>query len=45
MSGETDLSILLKTMKPELNEGIYSFYTVESLAGLRIPLEDILMFF
>ena len=45
MSGDTDLSNLLKTMKPELNEGIYSFYTVESLAGLRIPLEDILMFF
>jgi hypothetical protein len=45
MSGETDLSVLLKTLKPELNEGIYSFHTTNSLTGSNISLEDVLMFF
>jgi hypothetical protein len=45
MSGETDLSVLLKTLKPELNEGIYSFHTAKSLRASNIPLEDVLMFF
>ena len=45
MSGETDLSVLLKTLKPELNEGIYSFHTTKSLTGSNIPLEDVLMIF
>lgn len=45
MGGETDLSILLKTMKPILNDGIYSFHCVESLNSIKIPLGEIVMFF
>lgn len=45
MGGETDLPILLKTLRPILNEGIYSFHSFESSNLIKIPLEDILMFF
>jgi len=45
MGGETDLSILLKTMKPILNDGIYSFHCVGSLNSIKIPLGEIVMFF
>ncbi len=31
MNGETNLSVLLKTMTPELNEGYYVFCSVPGL--------------
>lgn len=34
MSGETDLTIMLKTMSPVLNSGDYVFCTVASLDGI-----------
>lgn len=34
MSGETDLTALLKNMTPRLNEGEYVFCTVNSLEGI-----------
>jgi uncharacterized protein len=43
MSGETNLSILLKKMSPYLNEGDYVFCTVEDLNN--ISLSDILFHF
>jgi uncharacterized protein len=43
MSGETNLSALLKTMNPFLNEGDYVFCTVENLNN--ISLSDILFHF
>jgi uncharacterized protein len=43
MSGETNLSALLKTMNPYLNEGDYVFCTVENLSN--ISLNDILFHF
>ncbi len=45
MSGETDLAVLLKTLKPELNEGLYSFYCVDSLTLTEIALDEVLMSF
>ena len=43
MTGEKDLSILLQSMKPELNEGEYVFCTVEKLPELEM--KDIVCFF
>lgn len=39
MPGETDLTQLLRTMKPELQPGTYVFCTVPSLEGL--PLAEV----
>ena len=36
MSGETDLSILLKNMTPLLNDGDYAFCTIHSLNNIDI---------
>lgn len=41
MTGETNLEILLKTMKPFLNEGDYVFCTTR----VKINIEDVLMLF
>jgi uncharacterized protein len=41
MAGETNLEILLKTMKPFLNEGDYVFCTTTK----KINIEDIVMLF
>ena len=41
MTGETNLEILLKTMKPFLNEGDYVFCTTT----VKINIEDVLMLF
>jgi hypothetical protein len=35
-TGETNLSLLLRTMKPELQPGTYVYCTVASLAGLDL---------
>ena len=43
MSGEKKLDILLKTMKPKLNEGEYVFCEVESLKNIDI--DEVLMTF
>lgn len=43
MSGETDLSILLESMKPEHRKGDYVFCTVENT--LNIDLNTIVMMF
>lgn len=43
MTGEKDLSILLQSMKPELNKGEYVFCTVEKLP--EIETKDIVCFF
>lgn len=43
MSGENNLDKLLKTMKPEQNEGDYVFSTVQDLNGISI--KDIVMLF
>jgi hypothetical protein len=43
MQGETDLQILLKTMRPQLNEGEFVFCTLPSLEG--IDLADLRFFF
>lgn len=43
MSGEKDLQILLKSMKPEHNSGDYVFCKVDKLENLE--LNDIVMFF
>ncbi|MCG9793461.1 ACT domain-containing protein [Flavobacterium algicola] len=43
MNGETQLELLLKTMKPKKNEGEFVFCKVENLDNLN--LSDILMFF
>jgi uncharacterized protein len=42
-SGETDLSVLLKTLTPTHNVGDYVFCTVPSISG--ISLDDVLMLF
>ena len=42
-SGETDLSVLLKTLTPIHNIGDYVFCTVPSISG--ISLDDVLMLF
>ncbi|RPD46842.1 ACT domain-containing protein [Hymenobacter sediminis] len=36
MPGETDLTQLLRTMKPELQPGTYVFCTVDSLEGFEL---------
>ena len=36
MNGETNLSALLKTMNPYLNEGNYVFCTVETLNNINL---------
>jgi uncharacterized protein len=41
MTGETNLDVLLKTMKPFLNEGDYVFCTTTD----KINVEDVLMLF
>jgi uncharacterized protein len=41
MTGETNLEILLKTMKPFLNEGEYVFCTTTD----KVNVEDVLMLF
>ena len=43
MVGEKNLDILLKTMKPKLNEGEYVFCEAHDIA--KINLADIVMFF
>ena len=43
MTGETDLSILLKSIKPILNQGEYVFCSVEGLSG-NIQLDAIATF-
>jgi uncharacterized protein len=43
MSGETNLSALLKTMNPYLNEGDYVFCTIENINNIN--LSDILFHF
>ncbi|MNQ65891.1 ACT domain protein [compost metagenome] len=43
MSGEKDLQILLKSMKPEHNSGDYVFCKVEKLGNLN--LDEVEMFF
>jgi hypothetical protein len=43
MSGETDLTQLLKTMQPKLNEGDYVFCTVIDLT--TIDVDAVVMFF
>ena len=43
MTGETNLDILLKTMKPKLNIGEYVFCTSMDLAGINI--NDTLLIF
>jgi hypothetical protein len=43
MSGEKDLQILLKSMKPEHNSGEYVFCKVEKLGNLN--LDEVEMFF
>lgn len=43
MSGEKNLDILLKTMKPKLNEGKYVFCKVQSIENIKI--DDVVMFF
>ena len=43
MSGEKKLDILLKTMKPKLNEGKFVFCEVESLKSIDI--DEVLMTF
>jgi len=45
MPGETNLDILIKSMKPELNEGQYIFATFNPGYSFQIPIEDILMVF
>jgi hypothetical protein len=40
MSGETDITSLLKNMTPKLNEGEYVFCTVQSIAELNM--EDVI---
>ena len=36
MTGETNLEILLRTMKPKLNLGEYAFCTLKDLTGINI---------
>lgn len=43
MSGEKQLDILLKTMKPTLNDGDYVFCTIHDLTG--IELTDVILIF
>ena len=43
MSGETNLAILLKTMKPTLNPGDYVFCSIKDLGSIDI--RDILLLF
>lgn len=43
MSGEKDLDILLKTMKPTLNKGDYVFCTLKNVE--QVDFNDILFFF
>ncbi len=43
LQGETDLQILLKTMRPQLNEGEFVFCTLPSLEGF--DLAELLFFF
>lgn len=43
MAGETDLDILLKTLKPCLNEGDYVFCTIDDIA--LINPDEILFYF
>jgi uncharacterized protein len=43
MQGETDLQILLKTMRPQMNAGEYVFCAVPTLEG--IDLANLLFFF
>jgi len=43
MQGEKDLAVLLKTMKPELNEGEFVFCTINDLSTIAI--KDIVGFF
>lgn len=43
MSGEKDLQLLLKSMKPEHNEGDYVFCKVDQLGSLN--LDEVEMFF
>lgn len=43
MSGEKNLDKLLKTMKPELNQGEYVYSTVKDIN--KIDSQDIIMFF
>jgi len=43
MSGEKDLNLLLKTMKPILNEGEYVFCT--NIADRQVDMRDIICFF
>jgi uncharacterized protein len=45
MTGETNLDVLIKSMKPELNDGLYIFCTVPADRLADIPIEDILMHF
>lgn len=45
MNGETDLSILLKALRPILNEGIYLFCSYGSSDEPKIPFDEILMYF
>lgn len=45
MPGETNLDILIRFMKPELNEGQYIFATIHTGYSLQIPIEDILIVF
>ncbi len=43
MTGEVNLDILLKTMKPKLNEGEFVFCTINDLSAVGV--DDVLMFF
>ena len=43
MAGETNLKILLKTMQPKLNPGVYVFCSCKDLAGVSI--HDVLLIF
>lgn len=43
MSGEKNLSILLKNMRPKLNEGVYVFCSIYNMHSIH--LEEILGFF
>ncbi len=43
MSGEKDLEILLKTLKPELHPGEFVFCVIEE--ANKVSIEDIILFF
>jgi uncharacterized protein len=43
MNGETDLSLLLKTMQPVLHAGVFVFCVIHDPASLHLP--DVVMLF